>query len=67
MTNVKRMLEISHLIISIAQRISLILLAYIYMCQLILGKGSEEEKKRISYGLFTDKKIYTHFFWKLNL
>ena len=26
------------------------------------GKGRVPKKKRISYGLFTDKKIYTHFF-----
>ena len=29
-----------------------------------LGKGSEK-KIRISYGLFTDKKIYTHFFLEI--
>ena len=29
-----------------------------------LGKGAEK-KIRISYGLFTDKKIYPHFFWKI--
>ena len=31
---------------------------------LILGKGSEK-KNRISYGLFTDKKIYPHFFLEI--
>ena len=35
-----------------------------YCCrhQTALGKGAEK-KIRISYGLFTDKKIYTHFFF----
>ena len=30
----------------------------------LLGKGAEK-KIRISYGLFTDKKIYTHFFLEI--
>ena len=29
-----------------------------------LGKGAEK-KQRISYGLFTEKKIYTHFFLEI--
>ena len=30
-----------------------------------LGKGRVPKKKRISYGLFTDKKIYPHFFLEI--
>ena len=31
---------------------------------MLLGKGSEK-KNRIFYGLFTDKKIYPHFFLEI--
>ena len=40
------------------------ILTVILSSQSSLGKGAEK-KNRISYGLFTDKKIYTHFFLEI--